>query len=279
MLRVVSAVEAVRAAGGVARSATLIRKGVAKHDIGRATAEGELVRLRRVWVALPDADPFLVSAARDGVILTCVTQAARLGLWTLSDGGVHVAAPPHAGMVSAPRATVHRHRPVVPRHPDSLEDPIENVLAMVAVCQPHERALAIWDSALHSELADPLALAAYDLSSSARRILGEASAYRDSGLETFVIVRLRFLRLPLVSQVWIAGHRVDLLIGDRLVLQIDGGHHVGRQRASDVEHDARLRLLGYTVIRVTYAQVVDQWPRVLDLILRAVGQGLHRIRP
>lgn len=80
----------------------------------------------------------------------------------------------------------------------------------------------------------------------------------------------------LVSQVWIAGHLADFLIGDRLVLQIDGGHHVGAQRSSDTHHDAELMLLGYHVIRVTYAQVIHRWQEVLDLILRAVGQGLHR---
>lgn len=71
------------------------------------------------------------------------------------------------------------------------------------------------------------------------------------------------------------GHRVDFLIGDRLVLQIDGGHHVGAQREADIAHDAVLRLHGYTVIRVGYAQVTERWPEVQDRILRAIAQGLH----
>jgi very-short-patch-repair endonuclease len=267
---------AVLAAGGVARSSTLIRSGVSKYAIADAVTSGRLVRVRRVWVALPDADPHIVSAAREGVVLTCVTRAQRLGLWALGDGVPHVAAPPHSGMIAVRRATVHRHRPLVPRHPDELEDSVENALALVAVCQPHERALAIWDSALRLGLADAVQMSRYDLGEKARRLLAEASAFRDSGLETFVVVRLRFLRLPLVWQVWIRGHLVDLLIGERLVLQIDGGHHVGAQRARDVSHDAELALMGYHVIRVTYAQVIDEWPYVLGLILRAVGQGLHR---
>jgi very-short-patch-repair endonuclease len=270
------ALDAVRSAGGVARSQTLVRTGIPKHAISAAVDAGLLVRLRRVWVATPDADASLAAAAREGVVLSCITRAERLGLWTLGDGHVHVAAPPNAGMVTVRTAIVHRHRPLVPRHPDHLEDSIENTLALVAVCQPHERALAIWDSALRQGLVERQSLARFDLGHRARALLEEASAYRDSGLETFVVVRLRFLKLPLVWQVWISGHRVDLLIGERLVLQIDGGHHVGAQRAEDIAHDARLRLLGYTVIRVTYGQVVDHWPTVLDLILRAVGQGLNR---
>ncbi|MGU3645208.1 endonuclease domain-containing protein [Microbacterium sp. C23T] len=78
------------------------------------------------------------------------------------------------------------------------------------------------------------------------------------------------------SQIWIHGHRADFLIGDRLVVQIDGGHHVGLQRAEDVAHDAALMLLGHHVIRVTYVQVIERWPDVQDLIMRAVAQGLHR---
>ena len=100
--------------------------------------------------------------------------------------------------------------------------------------------------------------------------------WSDSGLESFVVPRLKWMRLPIRPQVWISGHRVDFLIGDRLVLHIDGGHHVGTQRETDIEHDAQLMLLGYHVIRVGYGQVVDRWHTVQDLIMRAVAQGLHR---
>jgi very-short-patch-repair endonuclease len=164
---------------------------------------------------------------------------------------------------------------VVPRHPDALVDPIENVLVLVAVCQPFEAAIAVWESALRQRLVDIEVLRRMRLPAAAREMLDRASPWSDSGLETFVVPRLRWLRLPLRRQIWIAGHRVDLLIGDRLVLQIDGGHHVGAQREEDIAHDAALRLLGYHVIRVGYAQVIDRWHEVQDLIMRAVAQRLH----
>ena len=85
----------------------------------------------------------------------------------------------------------------------------------------------------------------------------------------------RDLKVPIIPQAWIAGHRVDFLIGDRLVLQIDGGHHVGAQREADIEHDAALMLLGYHVVRVDYRQIIDRWHTVQDMIARAVAQGLH----
>ncbi|WP_345750212.1 endonuclease domain-containing protein [Microbacterium rhizophilus] len=115
----------------------------------------------------------------------------------------------------------------------------------------------------------------YDLKPAARRLLSEISPWLDSGLETFVFTRLRWLRIRTHPQVVLLGRRVDFLIGDRRVLQIDGGHHVGAQREDDIAHDALLRLHGYTVIRVGCFQVTDRWPEVQDLLLRAIAQGLH----
>ncbi|MDQ2661402.1 MAG: DUF559 domain-containing protein [Actinomycetota bacterium] len=175
-------------------------------------------------------------------------------------------------------AAVHWAKPLVPRHPDALIDPIENVLTLVALCQPFEAALAVWESALRKGLVETHALERMPLPAVARNVLESAFPFSDSGLESFVVPRLKWLNLPLVPQVWISGHRVDFLIGERLVLQIDGGHHVGEQRESDIEHDAQLVLLGYHVIRVGYRQVVERWSSVHDVIVRAVAQGLHRSR-
>lgn len=269
--------DAVRTAGGVARVAALRERGHSRRTIDSAVASRVLTRPRKGWVAMPGADPLLVAAARAGVVLTCHTQARRLGLWVLREGAVHVAAPPDRHLGEVEEGThVHWARPLVPRHPDSLVDPVENVLAIVAACLPREEAQAIWESALRLGLVSQDSLRRLPLSASARTLLDDCSPYADSGLETLVPVRLRFLRLPIRRQVWLAGHAVDFLIGDRLVLQIDGGHHVGAQRRSDIAHDARLTLMGYHVIRLDYVQVVTSWPEVHDLIVRAVAQGLHR---
>ena len=44
------------------------------------------------------------------------------------------------------------------------------------------------------------------------------------------------------------------------------------------DHDARLMLMGFHVVRVGYSQVVHRWPEVQDLLTRAVAQGLHLAR-
>lgn len=278
----------VRDRGGIVRASSLRRAGWSNRALTQAVADAVLVRPRRGWLAVPDVDKSLLSAASAGVALTCITQAKRLGLWVLAEDKPHVAAHPHSGGVrilhdeprtdgkSRPRAIVHWAKPVVPRPPDALVDPIENVLILVSTCQPFESALAVWESALRHDLVDALALARLPLPAKAREILAMASSYSDSGLESFVVPRLRWLGLRILRQTWIAGHRVDFLIGERLVLQVDGGTHVGAQRSEDIAHDAALLLLGYHVIRVGYTHVIDDWPQVQDLIMRAVAQGLHR---
>ncbi|GGD27671.1 hypothetical protein GCM10010915_04670 [Microbacterium faecale] len=263
---------------GIARMSTLIDAGISRHRIRQSLDRGEVARVGRSWVAHPQSDPHLSAAARLGVALTCVTQAERFGLWSFGVDTPHVAAKPHASLRERTSAHVHWSKPIVPRRGEALEDGIENTLAQVAACQPFEKALVIWESAARKELVDRSVLKRLPLGPQARRILDEMCWFSDSGIETVVMPRLRWLRVPLRPQISIAGHRVDLLIGDRLVLQVDGGHHVGPQRTEDNRHDAQLMLMGYHVIRVGYHQIVDRWHEVEYVISTAVAQGLHLAR-
>lgn len=264
---------------GVARMTTLMDAGISRHRIRGALRDGAVQRIGKSWIAHPNTDAHLVSAARIGATLTCVTQAERYGLWSFGVDSPHVAAPPHGHLRADTTAHVHWGRAAIPRRRDALEDSVENALAYVAACQPYENALVIWESAARKGLIERAVLQRLRLGPQARRILDEMQWFADSGIESVVIPRLRWLRVPLRPQISIAGHRVDLLIGDRLVLQIDGGHHVGPQRTEDNRHDAQLMLMGYHVIRVGYHQIVDRWHEVEHLISTAVAQDLHLARP
>ena len=170
---------------------------------------------------------------------------------------------------------LHRGAPLIPRLPGALEDPLENVLGYIAECQPLEAARTVWESALNKQLITRERLGLLPLKPKGRRLLSECSPFSDSGLETLVFSRLRWMRVRVVAQAFLHGHRVDFLIGERLVLQIDGRHHVGAQRVRDNKHDALLALNGYFVIRVGYEQVIDDWPAVQHTIMTAIAQGLH----
>jgi very-short-patch-repair endonuclease len=267
----------LRRRGGVARTRTLLAAGVSTHALRVAKREATVRSIRKGWVAAPDADARLVGAAQRGVVLSCVTSAERLGLWVPRRGQLHVAAHPHAARVAVPEGVVvHWSNPVAPRHPDALEDGLVNTLSLVAQCQPFETALVIWESALNSGAVDLPLLRGLELPPAARRVRDEARPFSDSGLETICISRLRWLKLPIVPQAWVLGHRVDLLIGERLIVQIDGASHTGVQRTSDIDHDARLLLRGYHVLRFSYEQIMERWPEVQAVIMDAVARGLHR---
>jgi len=262
--------------GGVARVETLRAAGISSHTLRRARELGVVTSIRRGWVALPDADPVIAGAATRGVVISCVSAAERLGLWVPTASPLHVAARPNAARVRVPsQVVIHWSRPVVPRDPDSTVDGLVNILAFVAYCQPRETALVIWESALNRKLTDKRLLSGFDLPPAARMLLECARPFSDSGLETIFVTRLRWLGLAMLPQAWLCGHRVDLLIGERLVIQIDGATHVGAQRTSDIEHDAQLMLRGYHVLRFGYEQIMARWPEVQAIIMEAVAQGKH----
>lgn len=160
--------------------------------------------------------------------------------------------------------------------PWTLIDPVQNVLARVADCLPFEGAVTVWESALRQGLVRREKLERLPYTPRALKVLQECTLYSDSGLESYVRIRCQRLRVRVLPQVYIEGHHVDFLIGDRLVLQIDGATHTGAQRTSDIAHDANLMTLGYRVIRVGYEQVMHRWPDVFEMLLEAISQGLHQ---
>jgi very-short-patch-repair endonuclease len=265
----------LRRLGGVAQVRALLDAGVTTHALRMAKTAGTVRKIRNGWVALPDADPILVGAARRGVVLTCVTLAKRHNLWVRKVSELHVGAPPTAGHVTAPKAVVHWNKPVVPRMPGAVEDLLINALVIATACLVREDAIALWESALRKGVVQKSEVLRLPLAASARSLVTQASLWSDSGLESIVLHRLRWLKLPLVQQAWVLGHWVDLLIGDRLVIQIDGGTHVGAQRTEDIAHDALLKLHGYHVIRIGYDQIMNHWTEVQARIMSAIAQGLH----
>lgn len=112
---------------------------------------------------------------------------------------------------------------------------------------------------------------------SRRASIDKADAGSQSGLETIVRLLLRSHRVRLRTQVQIDGvGRVDLLIGDRLVVELDGfGFHVGRFE-QDRERDWELTQRGYLVVRVSYLMVMNHRARVAAGLLSLVRRGAHR---
>lgn len=270
----------VRRRGGLAATHELLRAGASPFGLARAVHSGELVRVRQGWYALPDVDPILVSAVRVGGRATCVSAAESLGLWTFHSEVVHVRVDPHGSRLrsvhdmrrrlsSQPSvARVHwRSGGIGTRFRLSAQDALVDMIT----CQSPERVVAAADSALRLGLLTSRAWERMinDLPERHRTLLSEVDAASESFLESIVRFRLRRLGYLPRLQVEIGGiGRVDMVLGKRLVIELDGWeHHKSREAfEADRKRDADLSRSGYRVLRFTYRRVLRDWQSVLDTI-------------
>jgi very-short-patch-repair endonuclease len=262
----------------------LRRLGVTPYELAQHLDTGRVIAIGRFLIARPDVDPLYLRVVRMGGRVSCITAAARRRLWVASDGRVH-AAPRVLNShftVDAERPPVRVHRT---RHPiDGTGDliPIEspvNMLMHIARCQPLERAVAVFDSAVNQGMIalEELRMLASVHGGALARVVSLVSNLSESGLESLTRVRLGYAGIPCREQVALHGHRVDLLIGERLIIQLDGRQHLEdpRQLIMDREHDRALRRLGYTVLRFGYDDVMRDWPRVFREITALMAQRAH----
>lgn len=178
-----------------------------------------------------------------------------------------------------PAAVRHWSRGPVPVHPHALVEPPENLLAHAADCLPFEQSLVLWESAVRTGAVSLAVIAGLPIRSRrAKALLDVCSELSDSGLESVFVARLRRGLVPVRQQVPLLGHRVDALVGDRLVCQLDGfaHHRSAADRRRDLDHDRRLALAGYTVLRFDYARVMFAWQLVEQQIRLALAQSAGR---
>nr|WP_201469512.1 DUF559 domain-containing protein [Microbacterium hydrocarbonoxydans] len=263
---------------GVAHTSEIYSAGFSRHAVDAAIANGRMQRVRRSWISLHPGDDELLAAVAAGGRLTCISAARRLGLWSPAPDAHHLAVPAGAGRTRCTGIRVHWSRGPAPVHRRQTVDPLINVLHHVARCQEAPVALAIWESALNRRLigAGVLERVAWQ-GLRARRLAGVASSLSDSGLETEFLLLMRSIGVVLRQQVRIDGRAVDALIGQRLVVQLDGfAHHSDpASRRRDIDADARLRLRGYTVLRFDFHQIFFMPDLVADIVRTALAQRLH----
>lgn len=263
---------------GVAHTSEIHAAGFSRHAVDTGLARGRMQRVRRSWISLQPGDDELLAAVAAGGRLTCVSAGRRLGLWAPAHDVHHLAVPAGAGKTRGTDIRVHWSRGPAPVHRRQTVDPLINVLHHVARCQEPSVALAIWESALNRRLigAEVLERVAWQ-GARARRLAGVASSLSDSGLETEFLLLMRSIGVVVQQQMRLDGRRVDALIGQKLVVQLDGfAHHSDpASRRRDIEADARLRLRGYTVLRFDYHQVFFMPDLVADIVRAALAQRLH----
>ena len=151
--------------------------------------------------------------------------------------------------------------------------PLETCLRQVVAWCDRETAVACLDTAATILRVDVPSIFARE-SLRSRLVAAASRRGSESGTESLVRQRLLATGVRVRQQVKIAGvGRVDIgVIGTRIVIEIDSSwHETPEARAEDYRRDAELLALGYTVIRLSYAQVTGDWPWCERMILAAIA--------
>lgn len=271
--------------GGAARRSELGETIAVRHALADAVAAGAVRDLGGGWVARADADRGIVLARRLGASLTCTSAARHHGIATLrTHEEVHLAVPRSRGdrrRPSRPSAGVVVHRESVWTRPAVATCPVapadEVVLRALRCLEEHE-AIVIADSALHQGL-----VTAEELerqlrgpgSPSALARLARCDRRSRSASETLARLALRAAGLPAEAGVVISGvGEVDLLVGERVVVECDGfAYHSGRREFRNYwRRDRELVARGYVVLRFTWEDVVGHPEQVVDAVRRVLAR-------
>ena len=265
-------------------SAGRLREQFSWRRIDEQIASGQLTRPRRGWYATPSADPAVVTAVRAGGLLTGPSLLRLAGVWA-TDEYVHIRLRQRQRAV-LPNLRVHwDHSPPVVVSARAAFDAVENALHAIARSLPLDELVAAADSSIRLGVATLIEIESvwHDASTTAREALELIDPSAESGLESLFRVRVIRHGLQVIAQFQVPGRpwRHDFLIGRSLIVEIDGRmyHDNDAQFRADRRRDRILVAQGYTVVRLTYADIMYDWDRVLGEILAIVRSGRHLLDP
>lgn len=258
--------------------AWFINQGWSRAAIDRAVRRGQLARPTRGWLLNPAADPAVVQALGNDGIVSCISALELHGLDVLRPRRLHLR--PLRATPSPGRTWCLTWR----THPKDVPiDPPEVALEAAIRCLEGEQLLVVLDSALRQ-----WGISAGDLefllsfANKRKQRLRELMGSADAVGESLVHHRLRARRIRFRPQVYIDGvGRVDMLIGERLVLEVDGRRYHSDDAAfvTDRRRDRLLQELGYLVLRITYTDIHRRWPTIEAQILTFLRADRHRRHP
>ena len=278
--------------GGVARIDAFLAAGLTRHQVAAIFRRGVMERPRNAWFVDAGIPWQGKHAVRVGGVLACVSAAEAWGLPVPPAAGrrLHVAVASSASHLRHNRDRTWEVKAgedaEVELHWSALHEPARgwrtsllDALLQLVDCVPEEWFVAALDAALHQPWEGDPILSRPEFEAFAillprrkRRLLRQVDPRAGSCLET--VVRLGLERRgigPLTPQFSPDGRRfVDLLVGDRLIVEADGeAFHDPEQ---DALRDAFFRSLGYTVLRFGYDEIVFHLDEVLDRIADALAR-------
>lgn len=276
----IDAVTVCGRAGGIARTADLLRAGVSPRSLSEAVRHGELLKPRQGVYALPSVPRATAEAIRHGGVVACATAGRAHGLWMLDAGAdecVHVWVAPEHHERRHVGCGCRVHRDLAPDLSSGWRVGVLQCLLQILRCLGTEAFFAALESALRQRLLsrDGLRRLRDAVPSGIRWLVDFARSDADSGLESLVRLRLHSLGVSVRTQVRIGGVGiVDFVVGDCLILEIDGATHGGDHRHRDLVRDAIAMGLGFVTLRFDSAMVLHDWPTVESAVLAAVDRRL-----
>ncbi|QEO13309.1 DUF559 domain-containing protein [Agromyces intestinalis] len=268
--------------GGVVSARELDSFGIDRRSLARAVRTGDLVRIRPGTYVTPEAEPDLVTALLHGGAVGCVSRLRLAGVWVLgAHPETHVAMRPTGRRRPHPACRCVQHWNDVSSSAGLVS--IVDALRQVLGCLGAEEFFVCLESAMRRRLIDRRGLdrLSSGLPAEHRWLTEFARWNADSGLESLLRLRLRRYGIDVQSQVEVPGvGRVDFVVGDRLILEVDGrsNHESPQHRHKDLRRDALAAALGFETLRFDYALVVHEWGIVEAAILARVDRGLHLSR-
>jgi very-short-patch-repair endonuclease len=277
--------------GGIATTAELLRDGHTSHELTGAVRRGDVLRVRQGHYACPELPAAHLEAYRVGGRLTGSVGAREHGIWVPHLSTIDIQVRPDA---RALRTRTDPNRRLA-AHPDplarvhwtdggrpgtrTLAGPVDCLASLLTSGDPRT-CFASVESALRGGVITrvewrrllgtlPLALAA---------ALSGASRASESGGESLLLFDLRRAGIRPRQQVRITGvGRVDLLIGERLIIEVDGAefHTERRDFEEDRRRDAVAAALGYRTLRFSHTQVERGDAAVLAAIRAAMARRDH----
>ena len=259
--------------GGTARTGQLLAAGHSRRAVGRALDSGSVLRAARGVLTLPDADADHRANVAAGCLTTCVSAAEGIELWTLQSP-----AEPHLWSAHGrfPAAAVG-HRGTLRGKPlagstVSVLDAVVHTLR----CRPGLEALVVAESAVvqrRVSVADLLAALPGNRNGAARTVVGRIGTGAESILELIARELFVAVGLSVQAQVVIDGvGRVDLLVEERVVVELDGFAFHGDRQAfvADRRRGNAATLRSLPTLRFTYEDVMGEPDRVVADVVALV---------
>lgn len=230
----------------------LRRLGATGATIEDSLAMGSLQRIARGWYALPGAHQLVVRAIQAGARLGCLSGCRFYGIWTPHHSGLHACYGRGTRPSRSPGVVLH---PVSSPRPRTPVWPVLDCLEHVAHRHGQESSLIVVESALNLGL-----VSRQDVDAMIAELPSRARAFAtflspaESGSETRVRLWLQQQGFKVRPQVTLGVvGRVDLLLGDRLIIECDSAEHHRsiEQYQEDRRRDLAARDLGFDVVRLS----------------------------